>query len=792
MKFIVNQLFLLFIIVSSVQSQSLSITVTDINKEPLIGATVQLTGLNAAPAAAVTDLDGVARFPNIKPAIFTIIIRYIGYEALEKQITLKAGVNQLSFQLTEDAISLGEVTVTAAKPLIMQEDDKMIIDPEPIANISTNTLEVLEQTPGLFVDQEGGIFLSSTSPAQILINGREQRMSSQDIAALLQSLPPGSVHRIEVMRTPSTKYDAASSGGVINIILKKGVRLGRTGSISVGMNQGFYGDQFAGLNLNESGQKSTYYLNLNYNQNNRLETVNSVRALPEDRFLRQDSRNSRPGQREFIGFGASYDPNDKWSLGYDGRITSRSRNALNYNINAVDIAFINVSETENQVRNDYGGFNLQQDLSAKLKIDTMGSEWETQFSYNYNNRYTDQLYDTYSTQPRQRLQAGEGENRQNRHFFLLQTDLTYRFTEKIRLETGLKSTFQGYRSAADYFIWEQTELVPDIRRTNAFKYEESINSAYLQASVTLPGKLLMKAGARVEHTYMRGNQTIPADTSFVINRADWFPYVYLSRPVISISNVELRAFLIYRRTINRPDYDNLNPYVRIVDEYLYETGNPALTPQFTDNIEANISYNDRPIFAVGQNQTRDIFANVVYQDSQNPEVAVRTQDNVGTNKETYFRVLAAIPPGGKYFFVLGTQYNLNEYQGLYENQPLSFIRGSWRFFTFHSLTLFKQTKLTMNGFMLLNGQQNFYELNTFGQLNFGINQTLLKKKLQINLTARDVLRTMVTGFSLQQGGVTILGERYSDNQRYGINLRYNLGIKKKEERQGLQGMDFSE
>jgi iron complex outermembrane receptor protein len=772
-------------------AQNLSITVTNAGKEPLIGATVQLR-TDQTNLDAVTDIDGMAQFSGIRPAMYTMLIRYIGYQPLEKSIVIKAGNNKLAFQLEEDAISLAEVTVKATKPLIRQEDDKMIIDPEPIANTSTNTLEVLEQTPGLFVDQDGGIFLSNTTPAQILINGREQRMSAQDIAALLQSLPPGSVHRIEVMRTPSTKYDAASSGGVINIILKKGVRIGRTGSVSMGMNQGFYGDQFAGLNINDSGRKSTYYLNLNYNRNNQLQTVSSLRALSEDRILRQDSRNSRPGHREFIGFGASYDPSEKWSLGYDGRLTSRSRQATNFNINSLDIGSISIAETENVVRNAFGGFNLQQDFSAKYQLDTAGSVWETQFSYNFNNRRTDQDYDTHFTQPRQLLTAGEGDNRQHRHFYLLQSDLTYRLTEKIRLETGIKSTFQEYQSAADYYLRQQGELLPDIRRTNAFRYDESINAAYLQSSATLPGNLLLKAGTRLEHTYMRGRQTIPADTSFVINRMDWFPYVYLSRPVMKINDFELRAFLIYRRTINRPDYDNLNPYVRIVDEFLYETGNPGLKPQFTDNIEANISYNDRPIFAVGQQLTRDLFANVVYQDSQQPEVAVRTQDNVGTNKETYFRLLAAIPPGGKYFFVLGTQYNLNEYQGLYENQPLSFIRGSWRFFTFHSLTLFKQTKLTMNGFLMLKGQQNFYELDTFGQLNFGINQTLLKKKLQINLSARDVLRSMVTNFSLQQGGITIQGNRYSDNQRYGINLRYNLGMKNKDDRQGLPNMDGTE
>ncbi|MBK8042531.1 MAG: outer membrane beta-barrel protein [Haliscomenobacter sp.] len=176
-----------------------------------------------------------------------------------------------------------------------------------------------------------------------------------------------------------------------------------------------------------------------------------------------------------------------------------------------------------------------------------------------------------------------------------------------------------------------------------------------------------------------------------------------------------------------------------------------------------------------------MFSQVVYQDPAQENVLVRTQDNVGKNVETYFRITGAIPPGGKYFFVVGAQYNYNEYDGLYENQPLSFARGSWRFFTYHQLNLTKTTRLTANGFLLLKGQQNFYELDQFGQLSLGLNQSLLKSKLQITLNATDVLRTMATRFTLNQGGVFTIGDRYNDNQRFGVNVRYQFGLRKKEE-----------
>ncbi len=105
--------------------------------------------------------------------------------------------------------------------MITQEDDKTVIDPESLAEASASGYEVLEKTPGLFVDQDGNIYISSLTPATVQFNGREMKMSAADIATLLKSLPPNSISKIEIVRTPSAKYDASGSGGVVNVVLKK-------------------------------------------------------------------------------------------------------------------------------------------------------------------------------------------------------------------------------------------------------------------------------------------------------------------------------------------------------------------------------------------------------------------------------------------------------------------------------------------------------------------------------------------------------------------------------------------
>lgn len=772
-----------FALIESSLGQSLTVLVKDQDKKPLIGATLQLLrNVDSLAFYAVTDPDGKASFQKLAPGGYTMLVSYIGYRTAERPLQVGSGSNRQEIVLEEETVALEEVTVVAKRPLVRQEDDKMIIDPEPIANTSTNTLEILEKTPGLFVDQDGYIYLNSATPAVVFINGREQRMSAQDIAGILRSLPPDNIQKIEVLRTPSTKFDAASSGGIVNVVLKKGVRIGRTGSLNAGMNQGVYGNRFAGFNINDSNDKSTYYLRVNASQRDLVEDISSSRLISADSDLNQIARSRQPGDQGFVGFGISYDPNAKWNLNYDGRINGSRSKASTRNFNFLESAENGrLTENDNLIDNDSWFGSLQQDLGAQYKIDTLGSEWDTKFSYTYSSSNNEQDYQSLFLLPLNRAILGGGENLQNRHFALFQSDLTYQLPKKIKVETGIKSTYQYYRSSADYFFRINGGQTPDPLRTNAFTFQENIHAAYAQASKTFPGNFTVKSGVRMEYTNMKGNQTIPADTSFLINRADLFPYLYISRRVAEIAKYELRGYLIYRRTINRPGYQSLNPYVRIVDQFLSETGNPGLQPQFTDNFEANVSFDDQPILAIGRNYTRNIFSQVVYEDPNNENAVVRTFDNVGTNKETYFRVIGALPPGGKYFFVVGAQYNLNEYDGLYEGQPLSFTRGSWRFFTFHQLSLSKDTKFTLSGFMLLRGQQGFYELDTFGQLNLGLNQSFLDKKLNVTLNANDVLRTMVTRFTLNQGSVSTFGERYSDNQRIGLNVRYQFGIRKKEE-----------
>ena len=763
---------------------SVKIKVLNAQKEPLAFATVSLLPLpdSISKIEKVTDSNGVAVFTLLLSRPYILRASSVNYQTAQRNITIKGDNPNYSITLTRNSSALADVVVTARKPLMRQDDDKTIVDPENLASASTNAYEVMEKIPGLFVDQDGNIYISSTTPARVYINGREQRMSTTDIATLLKSLPPGSIASIEIMRTPSAKYDASSSGGIVNVILKKGIKIGLTGSATAGLNQGVYGNQFVGINMNNSNGKNTSYLNMQFSRRNTFEEINTNRFFTTDSVLSQDAFTKYPSRNFYLGYGLGFELNNNWEFNYDGRF-SYSRNN-NKSSNLSEIAAVATGQVTSSNVADVGtktyNLNISQSFTLKKKLDTLGSEWTTDLALTFTPNEARQDFTTSYILPPRPESIGDGKLKNSFNFYSLQTNVTKKLPGKITLEAGAKSTFLFFKNTTDYFIQRDTGRVKDVIRTGAYSYTENINSAFIQGSKNISG-FTLKLGTRIENTNMNGDQDAPADTSFDIHRTDFFPYVYLSHSIMKIAGYELRGYLVYRRTITRPSYDYLNPAIRFVDPYLFEIGNPSLRPQFNRNYEFNISVDETPLLAIGVNDTKDIFTQVVYQADTSNSIAYRTWDNVGKNKELYLRGLGAIPPGGKYFFVLGGQYNHNYYQGQYENEPLNYKRGTWTFFTYHTYKLTPVTQLTLNGFVRLKGQLQFYDLSPFGSLNFSVSQQFMKRKLVVTMSIVDMFYTNQNQFTLDQGSVKANGSRKGDTRRFGLNVRYNFGWRKKEE-----------
>ena len=765
------------------QQRAVTIKIVNQRKEPVSFATVQVLQRSDSSIrlSAVADTNGVARFNLEENTQYRVLVSAVNYPAFEKGITVKPSTTAFTLVAESDTKTMAAVVIESRKPVMRQEDDKTIIEPENLAAASSSGYEVIEKTPGLFVDQDGNIYISSLTPATVQINGRDLRMSTADVATMLKSLPPTAIQRIEVVRQPSANTDAGTSGGVVNLVLRKGVKIGMTGSVNGGMQQGVYGNQFAGFNLSNNDGITNSYINLNLSRRNNFEELGTTRLFGDTVFSQQ-AFTYYPSRVFFASYGYSRDLNKKWNIDFAGSSSYSTSDNQSENNNTIAKGSTLLSNSDNRVQNDASSFYWTNAVQATYKIDSAGSKWTTDIYYSWSRNNTDQQYTNFFSIPALYNFGGDGSTDGWRRLFTPQTDLKLKLPQKLTMEAGLKATFLRFDNELAFFqVSSAGARSKDASRTNTFRYRENINAAYLQFSKTLGKDFVIKTGVRLENTQMKGRQFIPTDTSFNLNRTDLFPYVYLSKNIMKIMGYSLRAYLVYRRTIARPVYEQLNPSRKYIDQYLSEIGNPSLRPQFTQNLEANVSVDERPILAVGLNQTRDIFSVVTYQSDTNRTQAYRTFENLGKNKEWYFRALGALPPGGKYFLVLGMQYNYTIYDGIYEGKPLLFKKGTWAFFTYQTLRLDKRSVFTLNGFYRPAGQLQLYELGPFGALNISVNRKFFSNKLTLTLSASDLFRTNRNEFTIRQGSVNASGMRLNDTRRVGFSIRYDFGIRKKEE-----------
>ncbi len=778
---------LLFVFTKTATAQSttsLTINLSTLKKDTLSNITLQLYLLpDSSLTASQVYKYGGNLFSVFKFSKYILRISSVDFETKDKTVAVADKPVTVSIIVKRKITDLQNVTVVSKKPLLKQEDDKTIVDAEVLANSSTNAYEVLEKTPGAIVDQDGNIYLNSLTPATVFINGREMKLSSEDLASLLKSLPATSVSKIEILRNPSAKYDAASSGGIVNIVLKKGVKLGSSGSINAGYFQGVYSTQTAGFNINKSAGKINSYLSYQFTNKNNYEELNSDRLIGTDSsLLAQKAYTTYPSLNNYMGGGIDVAFTKKFNVAYDLRI-SNSNNKSN-GLNLIDIYKVPtqllLGKNQSDINTSNKALFIGNNISSKYKIDSAGSEWTAELDYNYYSNNNVQNYTNYYYLPAKPPVFGDGTNKNKKDIFVVQTDLLLKLPKIFTVETGFKITISNSNNSAAYFFETgNSGTQVDVYQTNTFRYKETISAAYLQLARTFYG-FTLKPGLRLETTNINGRQLIPKDTNLSIRRTDLFPYIYLRHKLFKIFGTQLMGNAIYRRSIKRPYYEILNPYPKYVDQYLFDVGNPKLQPQFTTNYEVNVTYNDFPVLAFGINKTRDIFSNVTYQDDIT-KIAYRTYDNLGVSKEFYSRILGGIPPGGKYFFYIGAQYNHIEYEGFYQNQPLNYRRGSWLFFMYQELKATKTLTLNMQGFLRTKAIQNFYELDNFGGLFLSANKSILKKKVNIIFSMNDVLRTNQVSFRLNQGNIMAKGSRINDTRRLGITLRYNFGLSKPKE-----------
>ncbi|PZR28235.1 MAG: hypothetical protein DI535_07465 [Citrobacter freundii] len=534
---------------------------------------------------------GKYEFNNVDTGKYLIIVTYSGYRENQQTLKVDTGKKLIEVEpiiLSPDTRQLGGVVVTAAvrKPLLEQEDEKMIFNAETDPSLEGLTAaDVLRKTPFVSVDGEGNVQLNGQSNFKVLLNGKETAMFAKNLKDALRSFPANLIKKVEVSTTPSSKYDAEGTGGIINIITQKKV-MGYNGSI--GSNYSTTNTYGASGSINFKYGKTGFsaYYGLGGGKPPESTSYGEVESLNPVAFRKRIS--SGRSQSDYLyNFGDlefAWDIDTLKTLSVYAGLNGSQGNGVSttrYDLILPGNGGTQISSLNGNNDYRYPSYNLGVDFLVKSK---RNSARELAFKTYYDHSRDD--YYSYSEQLNQgvnrfMINDNSAPNRQ----LTLQVDLTQPFKNGHKLETGIKSilrtAYSDYLSLLKYDKLDEFQTDPD--NSNNFNYRQDVYSAFATYSFKWK-QISFKVGGRFEQTHVNGD-FVKTATKVSQDYGTFLPNVYLSRKFKKIHTLSLS----YSKRLRRPYIWDLNPFVSNTDSFNISYGNPKLGPDIIHTVETGYS-----------------------------------------------------------------------------------------------------------------------------------------------------------------------------------------------------------
>lgn len=621
--------------------------------KPMDFATVSL--LNAKDSTVVKGTlsteTGSYKFDHIGTGSYLIKASVVGYEkAISSPFTISGAAtnfNVPALKLQTGTHALNTVTITATKPLIERKSDRTVMNVEnSVLAAGNSAMEILERAPGVTVDKDDNISLKGKQGVTVMINDKLTYLSAAQLATLLRSTDGTTIQSIEIITNPSAKYDAAGNSGIINIKLKKNKQSGTNGSITEGVGYGNYGKDNTSLSLNHKEGKLNLFGTFNHNDNKRDHNLDITRIVTDSAanktYFNQHSKMVSANHDNSYRLGADYDMTSKNTIGFlvNGYFNSEADNNFNKTVIGTTPNTVNSYQTTaSNINQTYKNFALN--LNDKLQIDTNGQQLSLDLDYSKFNNTSNAQYNTYFYLP-------DGSSMTSPVFLRNQTpsvitihtakiDYTYPINKTLKLETGAK--FSDVKTDNNLQAQQQVNgsYVNDTLLTNHFIYSEKIDAAYINLSKEFKGTSV-QAGLRAEYTSSTGDLI---NTNDVVTRhyLDFFPSIFINHTFNEKNEVGIN----YSRRIDRPGYDDLNPFVYYLDQYTYSKGNPFLKPQYTNNFELNYTFNKTINVSLGYAHTTDAITQVLLTDpvskaTYQTNLNLTSQNNYSVNINSPFTI----------------------------------------------------------------------------------------------------------------------------------------------------------
>jgi outer membrane receptor protein involved in Fe transport len=561
-------------------------------QKPVAFATVALISQTSGKPVdgAITDEKGRFTISRIGAGQYQVTVSFLGYATKTlAPLTMSGSKNEISLgaiSLQPDTKTLKEVAVTGEKPLVEEKVDRMVYNAEKdITNAGGTAGDVLKKVPGLTVDLEGNLQLRGSSNIRVLINNKPSSIMAASIADALKQIPSDQIKTVEVITSPSARYDAEGTAGIINIVLKKNGLQGLNGNANAS-----YGTRNSNAGGNVNWRKNSFGLNtsLGHNWNNnpgRNTSETTYEGNPHLDRLSQHMTGKRVGTFSFVQLGADYDLNKKNNI------------AAGIRLHSGDFAFKTTQTSEQYLhedlldrntranKNEFEVSNYDLNLDYTRTFAKPGQELTFLGLLSRSNRDNYNFADVFG-QDNQLKQREKNLNDAFNAEITLQTDYTHPVKKNQLLEIGSKAILRTANSDFRFSLAgpasEDYVVQPD--RTNEFSYEQNVTATYASYGFSLPGKYNVKVGGRYEHTSIDGH-FISSGTTVKQDYDNLMPSVAVSRALPKNQTVKLN----YSRRIQRPQLYFLNPFENRMDTFNIQRGNPQLEAELTDAYELSYS-----------------------------------------------------------------------------------------------------------------------------------------------------------------------------------------------------------
>ncbi|MCE7060047.1 TonB-dependent receptor [Dyadobacter sp. CY343] len=731
--------------------------------------------------ADVADENGVFKIAGIPQGTYFLKISAVGVKTFQSPEfgVVDSDVTLSTYKLTSDTKQLNEVKVTAAKPLIEVKNDRLVFNVEASINSTgSNALELLQKSPGVQVDKDENILVKGKTGVRIYIDGRPSPMSGKDLASTLKSMNSADIEAIEIITNPSAKYDAAGDLGIINIRLKKNVKLGTNGNVSLGAMYGKTPKYNATLNLNHRDKKVNIFGAYGFSQGEWRNTTYDDQILNRVAYNKvwqgiwRDTTHSAK-------IGADYFINSKNTLGFsaNGRISDHngggsSETFISRKGQTTADSLMLFSRTSNPENNKNLNLNLNYHYA-----DTTGHELNIDADY---GRFSSR---GISYQPNMYFFQLSAEAPLERNYVTkTPVDITIRSLKadyeqnvsKGKLGYGFKLSDVKSDNTFDFFnVLGNTEVI-DTNRSNRFKYTERVYAAYANYNVTLGKKWDLQVGVRAEHTKSLGDLT-----SFKHNDLDRVDTTYLNffpSGAISYKASKNHNWNInYSRRINRPSYQNLNPFEYRVDELVYSKGNPFLKPEYANSFKLTHVYKSKLTTALGYRRTRFpvVGLRIPYDSSRTYFITQNLDYSQGYSLDV--SITTPITKWWEIYFNVSGYHNI--WKAALDNGLI--INNNTTAVNFNGQNTFK---LKNNWTLELSGWYNSpyrrIDYNwAMGMLDAGVQKKFWKDNATAKLSFSDVLGTSRGGYTSNYAGIeTRLRFRF-EGRMAKLNFNYRFGSK---------------